>query len=294
MSKDLAPGWLAEQLPRALAADDFTRRFLRPFEQMGGDVRRRVDELGYLIDPGVAPPAHLRWLASWFGRTLDDAVPEAQQRVAAHLAGPALPWRSTVRGLRILVESYTGAPATVTDSGGVYLRGEWQPSAPRVRVVVPHTGGLTAAALEELIRGELPVGADLELVVGEDARELDDPGAATIRSAGPSLTLTDLDIRTPAGRAAVGTTIRCTVRLRNLDDRPHRYRPGVLGIPTDWWWAPAAEVEVPVEGEVDFEVMVNVPDYVDPHEMPTLSFDVGVRGSGGSTYATVRIDLHRP
>ena len=294
MSSDLAPGWLVEQLPRALAGDDFTRRFVRLFEHMGGDVRRRVDDLEYVVDPGVAPPANLRWLASWFGRTLDDAVPEFQQRAAAHLVGPALPWRSTRRGLRILVESYTGAQATVTDSGGVYLRDEWRPRAARVRVVVAHTGGLTAAALEELIRGELPVGAELELVIGEDTPEPDHPDTAAIRSAGPALTLTDLEVLPSAGRAAVGTSISCAIRLRNLDDRPHRYRPGVLGIPTDWWWAPAAEVEVPVDGTADFEVRIDVPGYVDPSEMPTLSFDVGVRGSGGSTFATVRIGLRRP
>lgn len=294
MSVNLAPGWLADQLPRALATDDFTRRFVGIFEEIGGDLRQRVDAMGSKLDPGVAPSEHLRWLASWFGRLLDDAVPEEQQRVAVHLAGPSLPWRSTRRGLRLLVESYIGAPAAVTDNGGVYLRGEWRPRPAVVRVVVPHTGGLTRDALADLIRGDLPVGAKLELVVGAPPPEAPDaPLTADVHSAGPSLAMMDLDVMPAVGRTAVGTSITCGLRLRNLGTQWHSFRPVVLGIPTQWWWASLLTVDVPADGAVEFEVRIDVPDYVDPDELPTLSFDVGVRGSGGSTFATVRIGLDR-
>ena len=289
MSSDLAPGWLTDQLPRALASDEFVRRFLRIFEESGTDLRLRVDGLGELLDPAMTPPAHLPWLAGWLGRQLDDAVPAHQQRVVVRQAGPALPWRSTVRGLRILVESYTGAPATVTDSGGVHLRGEWRPARPRVRVSVPHTGGLDRPSLEELIRRDLPVGAELELHVGPE--EEVEAAAAEVHAAGAGLALIELHVLPSTGVLTVGEQMACRVLVRNLDDRTHHFRLVVLGIPADWWEAPASDVEVGPGTGAGVDVVVGVPDYLDPAESPTISFDVGVRGTGGSIMATVRLAL---
>lgn len=292
MRSQLAPGWLAEQLPRALATDDFVQRFVGIFEASANDVGLRIDGLGELLDPAMTPPEHLPWLAGWLGRHLDDAVPTEQQRVVASLAGPSLPWRSTARGLRILVESYTGAPATVTDSGGVHLRGEWRPQPPRVRVAVPHTGGLERASLEELIRRDLPVGAELELHVGpEDGGDAAEPAPAEVRSAGPGLVIIDLHVTASTGTVGPGDQVSCEVLVRNLDDRSHHFRLVVLGIPTDWWLAPSSDLAVGPGTAARVDVVVDIPDYVDPAQVSTISFDLGVRGSAGSVMATVRLAL---
>jgi phage tail-like protein len=292
MSSNLAEGWLTDQLPRALATDEFVRRFVALFEEPATDLQLRIDALGELLDPAMAPSDHLPWLASWLGRHLDGAVPVAQQRVVVSQAGPSLPWRGTTRGLRILVESYTGAPAEVTDSGGVHLRGEWAPTAPVVRVAVPHTGGLDRSSLEELIRRDLPVGAALELHVGPDAEpDPGEPAPAEVHAAGAGLVLIELQVVPSTGVLRPGEGMSCQVTVRNLDDRPHHFRLVVLGVPADWWEAPAGDLAVGPGTGVGVRVLFGVPGYVDPAQTPTISFDVGVRGSGGSALATVRVAL---
>lgn len=292
MTSNLADGWLTDQLPRALASDDFVRRFVAMFEASSTDLQLRIDALGELLDPAMTPAEHLPWLASWLGRHLDGAVPPAQQRVAVSQAGPSLPWRSTPRGLRVLVESYTGAPATVTDSGGVHLRGEWLPTTPKVRVVVPHTGGLDRSSLEALIRRDLPVGVELELHVGpEDESDAAGPDPAQVQSAGAGLVFIELHVLPSTGSLRPGEEMSCQVLVRNLDDRTHHFRLVVLGVPADWWEAPAGDLRVGPGTGVSVVVTLRVPDYVDPEQSPTLSFDVGVRGSGGSAMATVRVAL---
>lgn len=292
MTSNLADGWLTDQLPRALASDDFVRRFMAMFEAAATDMQLRIDALGELLDPAMTPPEHLPWLASWLGRHLDGAVPPAQQRVAVSQAGPSLPWRSTSRGLRVLVESYTGAPAEVTDSGGVHLRGEWRPAAPTVRVAVPHTGGLDRSSLEELIRRDLPVGVELELQVGpEEETDTAGPAPAEVQSAGAGLVFIDLYVLPSTGTLRPGDRMTCQVLVRNLDDRTHHFRVVTLGVPAEWWEATAGDLQVGPGTGVSVEVTLTVPDYVDPVQSPTLSFDVGVRGSGGSAMATVRVAL---
>jgi len=91
------PGWLLRELPRPLAEDEFTGRFLRIFEDVGGDLRGRIDRFHHDLDPGVAAPEFLRWMAGWLGLALDPSLPEERQRSLVRAAGPLFPLRGTDR-----------------------------------------------------------------------------------------------------------------------------------------------------------------------------------------------------
>jgi hypothetical protein len=54
------PGWLVEQLPRALSNDPFTKRFVSIFEEISDGVRFQIDALEYYVDVDTAPDEFVR------------------------------------------------------------------------------------------------------------------------------------------------------------------------------------------------------------------------------------------
>jgi phage tail-like protein len=160
------PGWLAEQLPRPLAEDHFTRQFLRIFEDVAGDVRRRVDGFRDYLDVRLAPAEFVRWMGGWLGLAVDPALPEEHQRSLVMAAGPLFPWRGTRRGLQGLLEALTRAPVQIEEGGGVFLEGEAPANSGRIVIKLTATGGLNEQHLLDLARLEIPANASVELRVG--------------------------------------------------------------------------------------------------------------------------------
>lgn len=160
------PGWLVEQLPRPLAEDHFTQRFLGIFEEVAGSVRERVVGFQHDLDVGVAPPEFVRWMGAWLGLLLDPSLPEAHQRSLVRAAGALLPLRGTKRGLKGLLEAFTRAPVEVEDGGGVFREGAAPPPSNRVVIRLAGAGGLNEQHLLELVKQEVPANATFELRIG--------------------------------------------------------------------------------------------------------------------------------
>ena len=73
--------WLLDQLPVGMVSDDFFARFVQIFQEEAGTLVAHGENLPHLADPTVAPPAMVRWLASWIGLDgIDPGLPEATQR----------------------------------------------------------------------------------------------------------------------------------------------------------------------------------------------------------------------
>lgn len=170
----LPPDWLVEQLPEVMSAHPFSRDFLAIFEDVADTVRARVDNVDHHLDVGLTPPDELGWLASWLAQTVG-GLPIHRQRQVIAVAGRELPWRGTIHWLRALLAAYTGAAVEVTDTGGVYLPGDWRPDRRTVTVRLTDTGGLSRHQLQRLIRGELPVDADLDLHLPADGADSPPP-----------------------------------------------------------------------------------------------------------------------
>jgi len=161
-----ASGWLLRELPRPLAEDEFTGRFLRIFEEIGGDLRSRIDRFHQDLDPGVAPPEFLRWMAGWMGMVLDASLPEEHQRSLVRAAGPMFPLRGTKRGLQGLLEAFTQSKVEITDGGGVFPAGAAPEATNQVTIRVSSSGAISEEHLLELVLREVPATAVVDLRVG--------------------------------------------------------------------------------------------------------------------------------
>jgi phage tail-like protein len=89
------------------------------FEHLLTPLDRQIENLHYYLDPRLAPPDFLPWLASWLGLVLDERWPEGQRRELIRSAVELYEWRGTRRGLSEFVRLYTGyTPEIVEPSVG--------------------------------------------------------------------------------------------------------------------------------------------------------------------------------
>ena len=159
-------GWLAEQLPRVMAADPVLRDFVTAFEQVHDTVRERIDAIEYQMDTGLASPEMLQFLGAWLGLELEPTDPAEYRRSMVREVGKLLGWRGTRFGVEALLEAATGARVTVLDAGGVFGSNDnVPPPDPVVVVQMDHTGHLTERQVLGFLQSELPLGAQVQLDV---------------------------------------------------------------------------------------------------------------------------------
>jgi phage tail-like protein len=116
---------LLHRLPGVLQDDDFTRRFVSAFDDGFAPVIATLDGLASYVDPWLAPPDFVDWLAGWVGVELDDAWSTEQRRTIVAEAALVHRRRGTSRGIVEALELALGARVEVDDSGGC----TWSPTA---------------------------------------------------------------------------------------------------------------------------------------------------------------------
>lgn len=165
---------LADHLPVCLVepgpspvAEPFIRRFLGIFDGIGTTVEHQVAGVENLVDSAVAPLPVVRWLASCLGEDgIDPGMPAGEQRRWLEQVGELLWWRGTKKGVTGMVALLTGSDPDISDTGGVFQRGE-SPSDPgHVTVSVADGGSAGDEQLFALLRRELPADVTFELHVG--------------------------------------------------------------------------------------------------------------------------------
>ena len=160
--------WLLQQLPVGMVEDDFLARFLMIFQTIADTELHQIDTLPHMFDPAVAPESMVRQMGRWVGIDwIDPSLPDELQRDIVQQYSALVQWRGTRRGLRQLLELVSGGPATVTDSGGVYLEGESPGAAPHVVMRTDSSGWATEADLVRIVRAEVPASVTFELHVGD-------------------------------------------------------------------------------------------------------------------------------
>lgn len=162
--------WLIDQLPGCMASDPVLRKFVTIFQFIADDMRDRIDDVQYAIDPGLAPPAFRHWLTGWLGIPgLDRSTSTILQRDLIEATSQTLRQRGTAAGLRGVLVAITGEPVTIVDSGRI-IRGDdpEEAAAPGrlVHIEVPTTGVMAEREFIAFVRRELPAHAGLELFVG--------------------------------------------------------------------------------------------------------------------------------
>lgn len=160
---------IVDQLPAYLAQDDFLRRFVGIFDELESTIEPQVGGLDNLVDITVAPPQMVQWLgSSWLDLyLLDPSMPIERRRRWVRALGYLLWWRGTRNGLVGLLEQVTGRRAEVTESGGVFRRGEAPHNPRHVRVRVEEGGWTSDDHLLAFVHRELPAEVTFELHVGD-------------------------------------------------------------------------------------------------------------------------------
>lgn len=167
---------LVTHLPAAFQGEAFTEQFLSVFDDALAPLLTTLDTFVAYLDPALAPPDFLGWLAGWVGIELDENWSEAQQRRLVAGAVGLLQWRGTRRGTVDLIRHYLGVEKEaieVEDSGGVAwsatpdgaIPGSTPPKvAVRVRVTDP--GQVDTDRLEWLMSATVPAHVSYEVEVG--------------------------------------------------------------------------------------------------------------------------------
>jgi phage tail-like protein len=151
---------LASLLPAVLQEDELLMRFTAAVDPLLAPAVSTLDCLVAYVDPVLAPPDYLGWLAGWVGADLDETWPVEQRRTAIAQAVELQPVRGTVEGLRRQLALITGAEVEVTDTGGVTWSVEPVDDPgpvlqPRVQVVV-RGNGIGLAALTAAVDAAKP------------------------------------------------------------------------------------------------------------------------------------------
>lgn len=148
-------------LPPVLQEDATAMRITAALDEVLAPVIATLDCLWCYLDPALAPPDFLDWLAGWVGVPPDETGRLEHRRATVATAVALHRARGTVRGLRAQLESATGARVEVVDSGGVAV--STTPDCPppgddemRVTVRVPASADVDVQAVEKLVSEAKP------------------------------------------------------------------------------------------------------------------------------------------
>jgi hypothetical protein len=76
-----------------------------------------LDCLPAYLNPAIAPPDMVEWLAGWVGVTLVPGIPGPRRRQLVMAAAGLYGWRGTLRGIGAIIELSTGQVPEITESG---------------------------------------------------------------------------------------------------------------------------------------------------------------------------------
>jgi phage tail-like protein len=186
MSRAAVPGLpsrhpIGAQLPALYADDDFAQRFTAGLDTVLAPVFATLDNLTAYLDPRVAPPDFVAWLASWVAVADDPGWPLERRREAVVRAVELHRWRGTRRGLVEGLRLALGVHAEVTGDGGT----AWSaapgaglppesPSGPLVRVWPdPGADAPDAGRVHDIVRALCPAHTvcRVEILTGPPAPE---------------------------------------------------------------------------------------------------------------------------
>jgi phage tail-like protein len=154
---------LGSLVPGFMQEDGLLVRLTTGLDDVIAPVISTVDCLDAYVDPLLAPPDFVDWLADWVGAPLDDHWSDPHRRRSV-LAAVSLHARSgTVGGLRAVVMLATGGDVSVVEPGHTSYSREPTDAATGdadpvlvVRVAVDDPGSLRLAALDELVEEAKP------------------------------------------------------------------------------------------------------------------------------------------
>lgn len=114
----LSPAPVAQRLPAVLQEDEFLQRFVQAFDEALAPIFLTLDTLASYVDPRLAPPDFLTWLAEWVGIEVDDTWSQERRREIVAGAAAMHRGRGTPEGIASAVRLAVGGRVSVADNGG--------------------------------------------------------------------------------------------------------------------------------------------------------------------------------
>jgi phage tail-like protein len=154
---------LGQYVPAMYQEDPFTQGLLAGLDDVLSPVLSTLDNLHAYIDPRLAPPDFLAWVASWLGLVDGEDTVERQRALVIGAAG-LYGRRGTASALAEWLLLVSGVLAEVEESGGVAF--SETPGAPLpgttepwVRVRLKGATAAEVAALLPIVRAWVPAHA---------------------------------------------------------------------------------------------------------------------------------------
>jgi phage tail-like protein len=110
-----AKGRYLQYLPAIYQSDDFMGRFLMLFESFWGPIEQQIDNIPYYLDPDMAPPDFVPWLASWLDLSFDQHWSEEKRRRLLRRIASLYRKRGTKAGLQEYLEIFSGGRVEITE-----------------------------------------------------------------------------------------------------------------------------------------------------------------------------------
>jgi phage tail-like protein len=158
-----SPHPMALTLPAVYQEDALTTRMMPAFDEVLAPVFCTLDCLEAYIDPQLAPPDFIEWLATWVGWDLDEKWDEDRRRLLISQAVELYRWRGTKKGLAMAVEALTGITPEIIESGAAtfsLVPGTDPPGSPFPQVIVRLTmadaEGLDPERLDAIVADTKP------------------------------------------------------------------------------------------------------------------------------------------
>jgi phage tail-like protein len=107
---------LVEFLPRHYRTDEFLGRFLLIFQAALDSIEQSIDNTHLLLDPGLAPPELLAWLASWLDLDLTSTTDVQSRRMLIERGVELYRWKGTRRGLRTELALRLNVPSLIVEN----------------------------------------------------------------------------------------------------------------------------------------------------------------------------------
>jgi phage tail-like protein len=186
-----SPRPIGAELPAAFQEDEFCQRMMTAFDDVLAPVFNTLDCFETYLDPQLAPPDFVDWLAGWVGVEIDETWTLERLRRLIQDAVVLYRVRGTALGLAAHVKLYAGVTPEIEESGGC----EWSqtadsplPGSPqprlRVRLRVDDLASVRASTVSRIIDADRPAHLPfhLEVLVHGDQvqveEEATDTGAA--------------------------------------------------------------------------------------------------------------------
>ncbi len=169
------PRPIGAELPSVFQDDDFCQRMMSAFDEVLAPLFSTLDCLGSYLDPSLAPPDFVDWLASWVGIDIDETWSLERRRRLIQDAAILYRVRGTAAGLAAHVRLYAGVTPEIEDGGGCawsQTADSPMPGSPQphltVRIGVDEQADVRRNTINRIVAASRPahVPFTLELVVG--------------------------------------------------------------------------------------------------------------------------------